>query len=352
MSAIAQPERARMTRRIARALGVMTIAAGIAMTTTATGAVAAARPTTEVATTTLQLHNNEATNYSIGQGECADVQFPSTSVSYWHFVVSGSTESFVSITLDLGSPVTSIMYTSASPGVIFNGKQAYIPVPAGATLSSLLLSSTAEVSPVVEGDLPNFNLSHTCTAAVPPPPPPVDVCNNIADAQATIPAGMISDGQGGCVTPPVDVCKNLVGNQTSVPAGYTSDAEGTCTPIPPVDVCNNIGDAQATIPAGMISDGHGGCVTPASSVVLSSPPAALDLCSNIVGDQAVVPTGTTAANGVCTQVASEAVAAPADVTLPVTGTDTASGIAIGMALVGAGLALSALARRRTAQFHS
>ena len=50
-----------------------------------------------------------------------------------------------------------------------------------------------------------------------------------------------------------------------------------------------------------------------------------------------------------TAVASQAVSAPNDVSLPVTGSNTASGIAIGVAMVGAGLVLSTLSRRRTAR---
>jgi uncharacterized repeat protein (TIGR01451 family) len=34
------------------------------------------------------------------------------------------------------------------------------------------------------------------------PPPPTDVCPNIESNQATVPAGMVKDGQGNCVTPP------------------------------------------------------------------------------------------------------------------------------------------------------
>lgn len=36
-----------------------------------------------------------------------------------------------------------------------------------------------------------------------PPPPPYDACPNLEGNQATVPAGLIKDAQGNCVTPPV-----------------------------------------------------------------------------------------------------------------------------------------------------
>ena len=55
-----------------------------------------------------------------------------------------------------------------------------------------------------------------------------DACPNIAGDQASIPAGMISDGAGNCVPPPVDLCPNIVGDQASVPSGYVKDGSGNC----------------------------------------------------------------------------------------------------------------------------
>lgn len=73
------------------------------------------------------------------------------------------------------------------------------------------------------------------------PPPPTDVCPNIAGVQASVPAGMVKDASGNCVTPPP----------------------------PPTDDCPNIDGYQATVPGGMIKDESGNCITPAST-----PPAA------------------------------------------------------------------------------
>ena len=105
--------------------------------------------------------------------------------------------------------------------------------------------------------LANYKLGgHPCN-------PPVDVCPNIPGNQATIPAGMIKDANGNCVTPtnPVDVCPNIAGNQATIPAGMIKDANGNCvTPTNPVDVCPNIADMQAEVPAGMIKDANGNCV--------------------------------------------------------------------------------------------
>ncbi len=131
-----------------------------------------------------------------------------------------------------------------------------------------------------------------CTPPPPPPPPTtVDVCPNIAGNQATIPAGMIKDASGNCVTPnnPVDVCPNIDGMQTEVPAGYYRDASGNCVINPiPGDVCPNIDGKQTEIPAGMIKDANGNCVTP------------VDVCPNIAGMQAEVPAGMIKdANGNC-----------------------------------------------------
>ncbi len=135
--------------------------------------------------------------------------------------------------------------------------------------------------------LANFKLGSTKCI----PPPAVDVCPNIAGNQATIPAGMIKDASGNCVTPtgPVDVCPNIAGMQTEVPAGYYRDASGNCVINPiPGDVCPNIDGKQTEIPAGMIKDANGNCVTP------------VDVCPNIAGMQAEVPAGMIKdANGNC-----------------------------------------------------
>ncbi|HWO80466.1 DUF11 domain-containing protein [Gaiella sp.] len=68
------------------------------------------------------------------------------------------------------------------------------------------------------------------------PPPPTDVCPNIEGNQADVPAGMIKNEQGNCVTPtpPTDVCPNIEGNQADVPAGMIKNEQGNCvTPTTP-----------------------------------------------------------------------------------------------------------------------
>ena len=51
--------------------------------------------------------------------------------------------------------------------------------------------------------------------------------------EATVPAGMVKDAHGNCVTPAVsvviiDLCLNVAGVQTTVPAGLVRDAHGNC----------------------------------------------------------------------------------------------------------------------------
>ncbi len=76
----------------------------------------------------------------------------------------------------------------------------------------------------------------------------------------------VRNGDGSCVPPPLDLCPNIAGAQATIPAGMIKDAAGNCvTPIEP-DVCPNIAGNQATIPAGMIKDAAGNCVTPPTNI--------------------------------------------------------------------------------------
>ena len=123
------------------------------------------------------------------------------------------------------------------------------------------------------------------------PPPPTDECPNIAGNQASLPAGMIKDASGNCVTPPpppTDECPNIEGLQTSVPAGMTKDANGNCAtpPPPPTDECPNIGGVQTSVPAGMLKDASGNCSAPPAP-----PPPPTDECPNIEGIQTSLPSG-------------------------------------------------------------
>ena len=119
-------------------------------------------------------------------------------------------------------------------------------------------------------------------------PPPTDECPNIAGLQTSVPAGMVKDASGNCVTPPpppTDECPNIAGLQTSIPAGMTKDANGNCVtpPPPPTDECPNIAGVQSSVPAGMTKDANGNCITP--------PPPPTDECPNIAGVQTSVPAG-------------------------------------------------------------
>ena len=96
------------------------------------------------------------------------------------------------------------------------------------------------------------------------PPPRTDVCPNIDGNQATVPAGLVKDEEGNCVTPPpppTDLCPNIDGNQATVPAGMVKDEQGNCV-APPTDVCPNIEGNQAEVPDGLVKDEQGNCVTP------------------------------------------------------------------------------------------
>lgn len=120
-----------------------------------------------------------------------------------------------------------------------------------------------------------------------------DVCPNIDGVQGAIPAGMIKNPNGNCVTPtppPVDVCPNIDGLQTSIPNGYYKDGVGKCVvqQAPAVDVCPNIFGLQLSVPAGLNVDGNGNCVAPP-----------VDECQNIEGIQETVPAGMDVDNGIC-----------------------------------------------------
>jgi hypothetical protein len=104
---------------------------------------------------------------------------------------------------------------------------------------------------------------------------------------------MIIDGLGDCVTPPppvVDVCNNIAGNQTTIPSGYYRDAYGDCfvQPTPPIDVCPNIFGTQAIVPSSLIVDELGNCIAPP-----------IDECPNIDGPQSAIPEGMVKVNSIC-----------------------------------------------------
>ena len=111
-------------------------------------------------------------------------------------------------------------------------------------------------------------------------PPPKDECPNLEGTQESVPAGMIKDASGNCVTPPpppTDECPNLEGLQTSVPAGMNKDASGNCVtppppPPPPTDECPNLDGLQGSVPGGMVKDASGTCFTPPPPPVITATP--------------------------------------------------------------------------------
>ena len=59
--------------------------------------------------------------------------------------------------------------------------------------------STPQVETDYRLDTDSASVTVRCSES---PPPPTDACPNIEGNQATVPAGMVKDGQGNCVTPP------------------------------------------------------------------------------------------------------------------------------------------------------
>ena len=85
-----------------------------------------------------------------------------------------------------------------------------------------------------------------------------DVCPNLTGVQEQVPAGMIKDTAGNCITPPLDVCPNLAGLQEQVPSGMVKDSDGDCS-TPPTDVCPNIEGLQTSMPQNFGLDADGDC---------------------------------------------------------------------------------------------
>jgi hypothetical protein len=102
----------------------------------------------------------------------------------------------------------------------------------------------------------------------------IDVCPNVAGAQAVVPAGQVIDASGNCVTPPpVDACPNVDGLQINMPTGFMADEHGACYQ----DMCVNIAGLQAIIPDGY-DQAAGTCVQH-------------DECPNLAGIQTTLPYG-------------------------------------------------------------
>lgn len=90
-----------------------------------------------------------------------------------------------------------------------------------------------------------------------------DVCPNLPDAQATMPAGDLYDENGDCQP---DSCLNIDGLQLTVPDGYDADTSRNCTPH---DECDNLPDVQAAIPNYMVRGSGHDCVIDYSPLELT-----------------------------------------------------------------------------------
>ena len=188
-----------------------------------------------------------------------------------------------------------------------------------AVWGSMRLVTNTDGTKRIQVDYPGSSVAtgqNSCGAVI---PQPADMCPNITGTQTSIPAGMIVDGSGNCITPPVvDLCTNIGGTQTAVPVGMVKDtsgsAPGVCT-TPAVDACNNIPGLQTAAPTGMIGIGgecHIYCVPSLRPDFNHNAPyyciyetgsttgPDVDLCKNIAGSQGLIPSGMVAeTNGDC-----------------------------------------------------
>lgn len=90
----------------------------------------------------------------------------------------------------------------------------------------------------------------------------VDACPNLTEYSA-LPDGYIHDENGDCQP---DSCINLDGLQISVPDGYDSSIDGICMIH---DECDNLPDAQETIPEYMVRGDNNDCIIEYSPLALT-----------------------------------------------------------------------------------
>ena len=158
--------------------------------------------------------------------------------------VSGGEEQ-VTVTVAAGYTLTQFCYKTGQGGGGATSAEAPIVGPASFTISKT--NSGGGISHVT------FDVQTT---------PPTDECPNIEGNQSEIPAGMVKNAAGECVTPrpPTDECPNIEGNQERIPAGMEKDANGNCvTPAPPV--CPSAANAQVTNSSEIMVTGHEAKVT-------------------------------------------------------------------------------------------
>ena len=263
MHTTAQPARS-MTRRIGRGIGVMSIAAGIAVTGASTSAHAVGDA--------VPLNNdNQTASVPTGTGSCHVYGLDETA-SYWHLMLTPNTYAFESITLKIGGSTATYMPGDYDTNGLTN--QAFIKVPMGKKLGDLSITgSSANVTPDPYSGNVQFVLSNECTAAV---------------------------------------------SEDTTTTAYSSESSSSSS-------TDESTTTSSTAPS------FAAVVT--SSTQLSEAPIS----------QPSTPTTQPA------QVGSQGAAAPQNVALPATGSHTGPGLAIGFALLLAGLFLSVFSRRRPAR---
>ena len=174
----------------------------------------AAKAHAKVAPTT-QSQAKTSTSGSVNQGEESKV-----------LTVNGTS---CSTTVVAGAKVegglgTTVQITATAPIVKVTLKSGQGATVVSASFSADFKSATITLSK----DVSNY-VVWTCGA---PPTHTTDVCPNIAGVQVTVPAGMVKDAHGNCVTAAVvghtDLCLNIEGVQTTVPVGMVRDAHGNC----------------------------------------------------------------------------------------------------------------------------
>lgn len=185
-----------------------------------------------------------------------------------------------------------------------------------------------------------------CAAAV-VQAPAVDVCPNLAEHQATVPAGFVRDAQGNCAQTPApaaatDVCVNVEGMQAAVPAGLVRDANGNCAAAPAAQVA-------AVAPAPVAASAPAAKTEAKVKATAAAPAAVPAAAAAPAGDAAGAVKATEAeAGGVLGAVASPQQGTEATATggtLPFTGIPLWVAALFGAGLLATGLVLRRAGRR-------
>jgi hypothetical protein len=177
---------------------------------------------------------------------CATFSYPATEVQPWFQIMSGSAASRSDTASNLGA-VWAVSTTSDFQWSPEGGAQEdEIAISSTVTAGSVEVVIPASLVASLGGLPLKWYVNNSCKNWPWEPPSAyfdfapdsglytlagtttTDACPNIAGDQASVPAGMISDGAGNCVPPPVDLCPNIAGDQASVPSGYLKDGSGNC----------------------------------------------------------------------------------------------------------------------------